>query len=270
MSRTEPSGVTWTDRIWGADDLAARIYHPPPAHSEGATGAVVDVHGGAWNARDRTLGHAYNLAVAAAGLPVVAIDFRDGRQGRHPVAIDDISAAVAWVQSGAGLDLDPSRLAITGSSSGGHLALHAALTAVEATVVCAFWPPVDPLARFRYAKAKVGQPVPDGNRLDAAMLVASTEAYFGDEATMAEASIAAIVDSGRARRLPPVWLVETGDDLNVPASMLDELVASYRRAGGHIERTVYPGEIHGFGHGPHDGARRFRADLVQRLRAALG
>jgi acetyl esterase/lipase len=271
---TGSTGAGWTDTVWRpVDGLRARIYRPagdPPVWAVGA--AVVDVHGGAWASRDLTLGHTYNLTLAAAGLTVVAVDFRDGRQARHPAAVDDVADAVRWVQEGAGLDVDPERLALTGSSSGGHLALHAALTHLDDTppaLVAALWPPVDPLGRYRYARSMVGRPVPPGNRLDAAGLVASTEAYFGDEAAMERASIAGVVRSGRARHLPPVWLAEAGADLNVPAALLDDLVLAYRDAGGTIERTVYPDEIHGFGHGPHPGAERFRADLTERLRVAL-
>ena len=85
-----------------------------------------------------------------------------------------------------------------GSSSGGHLALLAALTGVSVPFVAAFWPPVDPLARYRYARERIGQPVPDGQSFDGARLVASTEAYFPDEAAMAEASISTVVREGRA------------------------------------------------------------------------
>jgi acetyl esterase len=268
------STVTWADRVWRRDGLKARVYQPPPAARAGAapgTGAVVvDVHGGAWASMDRTLGEVYNMAVAAAGFVVVAIDFRDGRQARHPASVEDIAEAVHWVWDGAGPDADPNRTALIGSSSGGHLALHTALTEIEVAFVGAFWPPVDPLARYRYARSMVGQPVPAQNRLDAPRLLASTEAYYGDEATMGEASIAEIVRSGRARHLPPVWLVQAGEDLNVPRPMLEGLAVCYAAAGGQLELTEYPGEIHGFGHGTHGGALRFQSDLVARLAAALG
>lgn len=264
-------GVTWVDRVWReSDGLQARIYTPPADAAATRNGAVmVDVHGGAWASRNRTLGEVYNTAVAEAGFVTVAVDFRDGRNARHPAAVDDIAEAVGWVRTAAGLDIDPARLALCGSSSGGHLALHTALTEVDVAFVGAFWPPVDPLVRYQYAQKMIGQPVPEGNRLDAPNLVASTEAYYGDEATMADASISAIVRSGRARHLPPVWLVNASEDLNVPRVMIDELVAAYAEAGGALELTEYEGEIHGFGHGEHPGARRFQADLVTRLAAAL-
>ena len=79
-----------------------------------------------------------------------------------------------------------------------------------------------------------------------------------------------MLGEGRAVHLPPVWLVHAGDDLNVPRPMIDELVESYRVAGGELELSEYPGEVHGFGHGRGAGAERFRTDLVDRLTKALG
>ena len=87
---------------------------------------------------------------------------------------------------------------------------------------------------------------------------------------MARASISEILRSGRHRNLPPVWLVHASRDLNVPRPMIDELVAEYGRAGGNLELSEYDGEIHGFGHGEHPGARAFQGHLVERLIAALG
>ncbi len=264
MSPTDD--VVWRDEPWQGE-LLARVYEP----SAGRTGAaVVHVHGGAWAHMDRTHGDAYCRTVAAGGFVVVSIDFRDGRVARHPAAVDDVARAVGWTrQHAVRLRIDPTRVALMGSSSGGHLALHAALTHVDVPFVAAFWPPVDPLARYRYARSRLGVPVPDGQRFHADALVAASEAYFGDEAAMGGASVAAIVRAGQARYRPPVWLVRAGEDLNVPASMIDDLVAAYTDAGGTVALSEYAGEVHGFGHGDHAAARRFRAELVDRLAAAL-
>lgn len=262
--------VTWRDQAWQGDQLA-RVYQPPTGAGALRSGpAVVDVHGGGWSVMDRTLGERYCRAVAAAGFVVVSIDFRDGRVARHPAAVLDVADGVRWVRQHADeLGVDPRRVALMGSSSGGHLALHAALTEVEVPFVGAFWPPVDPLARYRYAQSKVGLPVPQGQSFDAASLVSATEAYFGDEATMGAASISHLIRCGQARFLPSVWLVQAGADLNVPPTMIDDLVAEYEQAGGLIERTEYPGEVHMFGHGKHEGAVRFQQTLVEQLTAAL-
>jgi acetyl esterase/lipase len=267
----EPPAVDVTDVAW-CDDLLARIYTPPAAaRAERQGAAAVDVHGGAWAAQDRTLGVRYCVAAARAGFTVVSIDFRDGRTGQHPIASDDVAAAVGWLRAHADdHEVDPDRVALMGSSSGGHLALHAALTGVSVPFVAAFWPPVDPLARYRHARDRIGQPVPEGQSFDAARLVASTESYFPSEAAMAEASISAVVREGRAGQLPTVWLVHATEDLNVPRPMIDELAETYRNAGGELELTEYPGEVHGFGHGRSTGAEQFRIDLVERLAKALG
>ena len=115
----------------------------------------------------------------------------------------------------------------------------------------------------------MSEPVPEGRPFDPANLVRATEAYFQVVDTMADASIARLLQEGRTRYLPPVWLAQAGADLNVPRPMIDELVDAYRNAGGALERTEYVGEEHGFGHGDHEGARRFQRDLVDRLAVAV-
>lgn len=263
-------GVVIRDEEWRPGTLA-RIYTPPADAARRGGAAMVNVHGGAWAMGDRTQCDRYCTAVAAGGFTVVAPDFRDGRQGRHPIAVDDVADAYRWtVAEASRLGIDAARVAIAGSSSGGHLALHTALTHVAVPFVAAFWPPVDPLTRYRYALGERGKPVPEGQAFDAVRLAASSEAYYGDEATMADASIAQLVRNGRAAHgLPPVWVVRGGADLNVPSGILDDLVATYRGAGGSIELSDYPGQVHGFGHGGHAEARRFQAELVERLAVAL-
>jgi acetyl esterase/lipase len=294
----DPAGtapVEQTDLVYarpGGADLQARLYGAAPAGQ--ARPVVVDLHGGAWAALDRTVGAHYCRALAACGALVVAPDFRDGRNGRHPVAVVDALTAIRWVRANAAaLGADLKRVAIVGSSSGGHLALAAALrpdepaalnvevevleggtlpaASVDASVCWAgaFWAPVDPLARYRYARSRIGWTVPEGNRLDAAGLVRCSEAYFGDEATMAEASIARRVRDGETAALPPVWLVRAGADLNVPPELLVELADAYAAAGGSVELSDYPGEIHGFGHGDTTGAAAFLGDLRARLAAVF-
>jgi acetyl esterase/lipase len=295
LDMTAPFAVHWKDVVFARPEgmeLQARLYEPV----EGPVGprpVVVDVHGGAWNSQSRKLGEHYDAALAACGLLVVAIDFRDGRNGRHPVASADVLASVRWVRANEeGLSADASRVALIGSSSGGHLALHAAVQPqaaelkgvpidtpsgtrladeVDASVsfVGAFWPPVDPLARYLYAREAIGRPVPEGQRFAPENLVRSTEAYFGDEETMAAASVADMVEAGSFGRLPPLWVVCAGEDLNVPRSMLDRLVRIYRAAGGEADCTVYEGQVHGFGHAAGAATDQFIGDLRARLQSAL-
>jgi len=270
-------GVERTDEPYlrhGDDELLVRVWRPIPRSTERRI-CVIDVHGGAWCDNDRRAGKRYNTALAARGIVVVAIDFRCGSAGPHPRGSTDVRSAVAWVRVNAGrLGVDPDAVVLVGASSGGHLAW---LTSLDATDVpqadrgrilvdgewvdapeeppavagvVPMWPPVDPLTRYRYAAAL---DTDHGRRL-----VSNTEAYFGSQDAMAQASIARIVGAGTYRHLPPVLLVVAGDDRNVPPSITDEAALAYSQAGGELEVATFLGARHGFGH--FDGADSDRLD----------
>ena len=104
-----------------------RLWSPPPTVEIKAV--LVDVHGGAWCDHDRKAGHIYDKQLAQAGYVVAAIDFRCGPEFQHPAASIDVNAAVHWARLLARQIQARSEEVVTiGSSSGGHLALLAALT----------------------------------------------------------------------------------------------------------------------------------------------
>ncbi|MEO6839739.1 MAG: prolyl oligopeptidase family serine peptidase [Bradyrhizobium sp.] len=100
-------------------------------------------------------------------------------------------------------------------------------------VVC--WPISDPVARYRMARET-------GNE----RLVKNHHAFFGDEATMAEASPQRILESGEAPRLPPALLIQGTADANVTPDMADRFAAAYAKAGGRITLRKFEGEPHTF------------------------
>src|SRR5262249_34213113 len=58
----------------GGKERLARLYQPA---GRGPFPAVLQVHGGAWNNKDRTDGQNTALDLAAAGIVVLSIDFRN-------------------------------------------------------------------------------------------------------------------------------------------------------------------------------------------------
>src|SRR5262249_50392528 len=97
-------------------ELLARIYRPR-GEPAAPLAALVDVHGGAWSRLDRTSGAHHGRGLAACGLVVAAVDFRQGPDHRHPAASQDVAAAVRYVRAHARrLGVDPARVAIAGSS----------------------------------------------------------------------------------------------------------------------------------------------------------
>lgn len=249
----------------GGQELLARIYRPKGDPVAPLT-ALVDVHGGAWSRGDRTTGAHHGRALAASGLVVVSLDFRQGGDHKHPAASADVAAGVRYVRAHATrLGVDPRRVGLVGSSSGGHLAM---LTAVKpgapefggapivrpdgsldaspadesVAFVLALYPVADPLARFRYVVGRQD----DGTGFDAKRLIAAHHGYFLSEAQMAEASVTRVVEAREARALPPAWIAHAELDDNVPAAITEALVRAYQQAGGELERVHFPGAKHGF------------------------
>jgi acetyl esterase len=260
----EESDVTFAKRAGLA--VLGRVYRPKGT-PDAPLAAVVDVHGGAWSRGDRHVGVHHGRGLAACGLVVVSLDFRQGPDHKHPAAAQDVSAGVRWVRANAkALGVDPARIGISGHSSGGHLALlvatqpgldaHAGTPIVRAdgslgatagddsvAFALALYPVADPLARYHYARGRINDPTfAEG----AARLAASSLGYFTDEAAMAAASVTGVVEGGRARALPPAWIAQPEMDDNVPATITDAFCLAYEKAGGRIERVRFPGAKHGF------------------------
>jgi acetyl esterase len=268
---TGPYEVEQTDTPFARADgleLLARVYRPR-GEPERPLGAVVYVHGGAWARLDRTADAILCGALAASGAVVIALDFRQAPDHRYPAASADVAAGVRYARAHAPrLGVDPARIGLLGSSSGGLLALlhalrpaapeHAGTLIVgpdgaivagprDASVafVVALYPVADPLARYRYALSREDEPPPPSG-FDAKRLIASHRAFFPDEAAMAATSVTRIVTAGEATALPPVWVGQPDQDDNVPAAITEAFVRAYRSAGGLIEHAHFPDARHSF------------------------
>src|ERR1051326_5612157 len=100
--------------------LMARVYQPA---GDGPFPSVLDLHGGAWNAKDRKAEEPMDRAIAASGVLVVAIDLTLAPEAPYPACVQDANYGVRWLKSKAATwNGDPSRVGIYGSSSGGHVA----------------------------------------------------------------------------------------------------------------------------------------------------
>ena len=257
--------------------LHAELFHPEAA-AERLGKAVVMVHGGAWTANDRHTPAVVCRYLAACGFSVFSLDFRDGRNGKHPCAVQDITAGIRFVRANASsLGIDAQRIGLVGSSSGGHLVLQSAIlpdTAahrgtpilvdgalrdaadVSASVCCvvALWPVSDPLMRYRYAL--------DSGRDE---LATAHRRYYRDEAHMHEASVQRALKAGEAQALPPLLLVQPGEDANVPRQMTLDLVREYQDAGGALEYLFYPGLPHAFAYQASKHTTQLSCELLRFL-----
>lgn len=115
--------VTYTPPGW-PQARAADLYLP---QGPGPFPGVVTVHGGGWDARDRSDMTSVSKDLAARGYVVANIDYRLAPVSRHPAQLEDVRAAIGWLRDHAEeLHLDPTRLAGWGYSAGAHLVALAA------------------------------------------------------------------------------------------------------------------------------------------------
>jgi acetyl esterase/lipase len=103
--------------------------------------AIVHVHGGAWVIGSRKeqgvplLGH-----LAANGWVGFNVDYKLSPRATFPDHLDDVLAALQWVRDHAGdYGVDPSFVAITGGSAGGHLTALAGLTDPDVAAAVPFY-----------------------------------------------------------------------------------------------------------------------------------
>jgi acetyl esterase/lipase len=267
----------------GDAPLLARIFRPRDV--AGACPIVVDLHGGAWCRGDRLNDAAINEALAASGVVVAALDFRMPPVAPYPASLADIHYAIRWLKArAASLGARADRVGILGVSSGAHQGMllamrprdprYAALPLaadVDARVGCVVmcWPVIDPLARYRYARAlkAKGQPYPEV--VD--RVLPCHDEYWGTEAAMAEGNPVLALERGEPVELPPVLYLQGTRDVAHPRPDLDRFVTHYRKAGGRVDLELFEGETEGFvNKNPESPAsRRALAAIVAFVRTQL-
>jgi len=130
-----PADVTYrvaTTRGADGNDIALHIFRP--AGAIGPLPGVVYLHGGGMTIldTDNKVHQQWSRDLAAAGLTVVAVDFRNawtpGGLNPFPAGLDDCAAGIDWVHAHRG-ELGISKVVLQGESGGANLVLASALKA---------------------------------------------------------------------------------------------------------------------------------------------
>ena len=235
-------------RTTGGRMLMARIYRPRGA---GPFPTLLDLHGGAWNTKDRRAEEPMDRAVAASGVLVVAIDMTRAPEAPYPACVQDANYGVRWLKSKAAeWNGDPSRIGIYGSSSGGHVAELLGmrprdarynaipLTAaphLDATVayIATRSPISDPYARFQQAE-----------KMKRESMIKNNTTYFSPWDTIYEGNPQQILDRREAVTLVPLLIMQGALDDNVLPALQEKFAATYKAAGGDCQLHVFEGSEH--------------------------
>ena len=107
-------------------------YWQPELKSGERSPAVVMIHGGAWIAGSRKQMFWYGKHFAENGYFAVSAEYRMLPDHGFPKCVYDVKEAVRWVRRNADkFNIDPDRIAVMGSSAGGHLSAFVANTSPE-------------------------------------------------------------------------------------------------------------------------------------------
>ena len=271
MSATHDIAVEDVEYLRHGDSpLLARIFRP---RAGGPFPMVVDLHGGAWCRGDRLNDAPINEALARSGLVVAALDFRMPPVAAYPASLADIHYAIRWLKTQAtSFGGRADRVGVLGVSSGAHQGMLLAMRpndpryaslplagGADARVGCVVlcWPVIDPLSRYRYAKAlkAKGQPYPEV--VD--RVLPCHDDYWKTEEAMAEGNPVLALERGEPVELPPSLYVQGTRDVAHPRPDLDRFVTLYRKAGGRVDLELSDGEAEGFINKNPDGPAAKRA-----------
>jgi acetyl esterase len=228
--------------------LMARIYQP---QGPGPFPTVLDLHGGAWNRKDRFAEEPMDRALAASGLLVVAVDMTLAPEAPYPACVQDANHAVRWLKAKAATwNGDGSKIGLYGSSSGGHVAELLAmrprdprynsipLTAspdVDATVawVALRSPISNTFARYENAERRHNESMVKNNKV-----------FFSPWETIHESNPQEILERGEKAALVPFLIMQGALDDNVLPEMQEKFARTYRAAGGACDYRLFENSVH--------------------------
>lgn len=228
--------------------LMARIYQPEGA---GPFPTVLDLHGGAWNNKDRFAEEPMDRALAASGLLVVAIDMTRAPEAHYPAGVQDANYGVRWLKrKAASWNGDPSKIGIFGSSTGGHVAELLGMRPHDArynAISLPEAPEIDATVAYIATRSPISNPYErfkNAVEKKRASMCAAHTTYFNPWETIHEASPQEILERHEKVALVPMLIMQGELDDNVLPEMQEKFAETYREAGGSCDYQVFEGSPH--------------------------
>jgi acetyl esterase len=235
-------------RTVGGRMLMARIYQPVGV---GPFPTVIDLHGGAWNAKDRTAEGPMDRAIAGGGALVVAIDMTRAPEAPYPACVQDANYAVRWLKANAAKwNGDESTIGVFASSSGGQVAELLAMRPGDArytAIPLPEAPSVDATVAYVAMRSPVSNTFArfeNAQRMKNDTMVKANLTYFTPFETIHESNPQEILERREGVALPPLLIMQGALDDNVLPPVQERFAATYKAAGGDCEIHVFEGCVH--------------------------
>ena len=228
--------------------LMARVYRPV---GPGPFPTVLDLHGGAWNGKDRHAEEPMDRSLASSGLLVVAIDMTLASQAPYPACVQDANYGVRWLKWKApSWNGDPSRIGVYGSSSGGHVAELLAMRPNDPRynkIPLPQAPTLDAKIAYAAMRSAISDTVgryENAKSRGAEGMVKNNLAFFNPFDTIHESNPQEILDRHELITLVPMLIMAGSLDDNVLPKFQTKFAASYKAAGGDIQFELFQGAVH--------------------------
>lgn len=263
--------------------LMAKIYQPKAkGGNEGPFPVLLDLHGGAWNNKDRTANEPMARAVAASGVLVVSTDMTLAAEAPYPACVQDAHYAVRWLKMKApSWNGDPSTLGVLGSSSGGHVGQLIAMKprdAKYAAIPLAEAPQIDASIRYLATRSPISNTVAryeQAEKMKRDHMIKNNKNYWKPWETIKEGNPQSILDRKEHGALPPLLIMQGGLDDNVLPEIQHKFIASWRAAGAEATLEVFEGCEHEWVKDPgpmtdkaHEMVKAFIAKNLGKVRQA--
>ena len=230
--------------------LMARIYQPK---GTGPFPTVLDLHGGAWNRKDRLAEEPMDRALGASGLLVVAVDMTVAPEAPYPACVQDANYAVRWLKAQCRRPgtATRSKVGVYGSSTGGHvaqlLATASARSALRRDSACrrSEHRRERGLRRDALADQQPGRALRErGAPRQREQMVKNHKTFFIPWESNPREQPARDLERKEKIDFVPFLIMQGALDDNVLPSMQEHFVKTYKAAGGDCEYHLFENSVH--------------------------
>lgn len=211
---------------------------------------IVYVHGGAWRAGSKS-----DVPIAGLldhGCAIASVDYRLSTQARFPAQIHDIKAAIRFLRAKSGLfHLNTDKIAIIGSSAGGHLAALVGVTNGHKALEGRIGEHLDQSSDIAcvvslYGASNLQSILSQSTEFGLKMRVPALQLLLGDVPDQVPdlAKLASPVDHLDAKD-PPLLLIHGDADPQMPPRQSQEFAKAYEAKKLPVTLIMLPGSKHG-------------------------